>query len=50
MYKSLAAWKPKGLNRLVKIGYGHVGLRDENVSPLGSLIVILLSIFRFGII
>jgi hypothetical protein len=29
--KSLGAIKPKGLNRISKIGYGHLCLREENL-------------------
>ena len=30
--KSLGARKPKGLNRVDKISYGHLSLRDEYLS------------------
>jgi hypothetical protein len=30
--KYLGARKPKGLNRIAKIGYGHLCLMEENIS------------------
>jgi hypothetical protein len=30
--KCLGAIKPKVLNRIAKIGYGHLCLREENIS------------------
>ena len=30
--KSLGAWKPTGLNRVSKLGYGHLCLREENLT------------------
>jgi hypothetical protein len=30
--KCLGAIKPKGLNRIAKIGYGHLCMRVENLS------------------
>jgi hypothetical protein len=30
--KGLGAIKPKGLNRIARIGYGHLCMREENLS------------------
>jgi hypothetical protein len=37
--KVLGAIKPKGLNRLAKISYGHLYLREENVSFINNYII-----------
>jgi hypothetical protein len=37
--KGFGASKPKGLNRIAKIGYGHLCLREENLSFNNNLII-----------
>jgi len=35
----LGAIKPKGLNRIAKIGQGHIGLREDNISLNNNYII-----------
>jgi hypothetical protein len=35
----LEARKPKGLNRITKIGYGHLFLREENLIFIDNYII-----------
>jgi hypothetical protein len=38
-FKDLGAIKPKGINRIAKIGYGHIFLREENLSFINNYII-----------
>jgi hypothetical protein len=38
IFKSLGARKPKGLNRISKIGYGHIFLREYYYSQYTKII------------
>ena len=37
--KGFGSSKPKGLNRIAKIGYGHLCLREENIRFNNNLII-----------
>jgi hypothetical protein len=46
----LGAIKPKGLNRIAKIGYGHLCLKQENLSFINNYISLRTNYFPLALL